>query len=662
MIEKYKSDQIIEKKKNKLKSLTQDARSTVSPFFKNIVSGTVAAAGIQGGVTGMLSSGSFFTAAASTILSPAIASTLAVGAVAACAKVGFDYIVNKYVSSETKQNNSNLLSMLSYIPSVAINGFMNQDLNATIGGTIGSLVARTASDKLNDEVEDRGLYFPYAREISTVVSSVIGGMIGSAVSHPVVDSTTHLLKSIHNYRIGSEAFGQELIQVDTCPSLGGRNIYSAPEVISQKFFTNDIINSNYLIVYQTYPSANFSSLSLAQCNRTNIFLYGNVFRRDVCLIPSTLSFSFIGNTHDIENIINQGKYCNCGTTPNVTPEISEDSGEIFNHPANSENIKHAILKSGSSDYGDGLPASINDTIRALPLSGNTTLTFPKNSLEYSISCTPRIDDVDFRTCVDTTSLNPERAYQYVKTETEFDEKVHNACCLSVKSNLRNICGCNDNPKIDLTYPDGIPAGNITEQDFTASFFKNVTNGSRAVYFSEPENTYIVKELKNGTLTSCEPVSIFVNSTLSSVCFNSRIGKEYFSFDSLKDLQSIYSEISCINLIKSSDGIVTVILIPASYIAGAAGAFTGIIFCKKHNKLCFKKSVSIDIESDTNNSSRITSQRLATNVVKYDYTNSDKGNVAILEVQENSTDIKDDNSMIFSEFKDRFSDIKYEKFL
>ncbi len=263
-----KADQGIEK--NKVKNLTRDAHSTVSPFFKNIVSGTVAAAGIQGGVAGMLSSGSFVTAAASTILSPAIASTLAVGAVAACAKVAFDYTVNKYLSSETKQNNSSLLSMLSYIPSVAINGFMNQDLTATIGGTIGSLVARTASDKLNDEVEDRGLYLPYAREISTVVSSVIGGMIGSAVSHPVVDSTTHLLKSIHNYRIGSEVLGTHthpyLAFVTTCESYEDYEsvngyiyeVSSPGHLISQKFAMNNILN--FPEVFIEFPDSGFCIL------------------------------------------------------------------------------------------------------------------------------------------------------------------------------------------------------------------------------------------------------------------------------------------------------------------------------------------------------------------------------------------------------------------
>ncbi|MBE8232756.1 MAG: hypothetical protein HAW67_03405, partial [Endozoicomonadaceae bacterium] len=462
--------------------------------------------------------------------------------------------------------------------------------------------------------------------------------------------------SIYNYRIGSEALGQELIPVGRC-HIGGIYIYKAPEVISQKFFTNDIVNSQKLIATGILRKPLYFPLKIAQCNSINIFSYASDF-----IVPpegcddyyAALAPDYVrtgltghtlnGNAHDIENIINQGRYCNCGTTPNVAPEISEYSGGIFNHTANSENIKHAILKSGSSDYGDGLPASINDTIRALPLSGYTTLTFPKNSLEYSIGCIPRVGDVDFRTCVDTTSLNPERTYRYVKTENEFYEKVHKACCLSVKSNLRNICGCDDNPKIDLTYPDGVPAGIIAEQDFTASFFKNVTNGNRAVYFSEPENTYIVKDLKNGTLTYFGPVSILLNSILSPVCFNPRTGKEYVSFDSLKDLESIYSKLPRINLMKPSDGIGALILISASCIAGtvgAAGALTGIIFCKKHNKLCFKKSESIDIESDTNNSSRIIGQRLATIfLIPDNHTNLDQeNNVAILGVQENSQDIE-----------------------
>ncbi|MBE8215350.1 MAG: hypothetical protein HAW62_03335 [Endozoicomonadaceae bacterium] len=539
------------------------------------------------------------TVAVTTNIAAGVAATMG-------AKMVFNCITSTALPQKIQKDYQTFIALMTSMGAgITASGASN--IAGSIGSVLGSHIGYGGAEMLTEEAEKKtGYSIPDpVKAVINFAASLAGGILGSNTTRSITSTIDGAGLPVSN--------AQDIIYQDICLN-NQRNIYNvSSNLVSQKFAINNILNSND---YFEATSNLHSVVSLIQCNETLLSKAG----QPVSLCEGRdglMGVRIEGDAALIEYKANHGRFCNCGTTPQVTPSRVGWNGGLFGDEISVEAVKGSMLEQGGDDYNSF--ASTKTSSRALPLSKHTRLIFPEGSLEDSLGCNATLGGIPFRNCVDSTALDSSFSYQYATTKTEFYKKMHEGCCLSVQSNSKAICGCDDNPRIDLTYPDGIPAGNITEQDLTASFFQSVTDGRRAVHLSNTGKTDIIREGENGRLTCLMPASILVKSRLSSVCFHPKSVREYIIFKSLEDLQSVYYDNPCIaptaELITDNSTVdlkattididynnAGIIIVASSLIAASAataciiGSITCIAYCHKINS---KKNNDVTQSSEMN---------------------------------------------------------------
>ncbi|MBE8215934.1 MAG: hypothetical protein HAW67_01315 [Endozoicomonadaceae bacterium] len=437
--------------------------SHMASFFKTVIGGSLTAVSIQSGVMVAVSGGvgAIVPAAASAIFSATGASAIGLGGIGAIAKLGFDYTINATCSPAIKQQYKTVFSLLSYMPSIGTNAIISDNIAISIGGTIGGAVCRHMNDAMMDKMYCKNNYL---RLTSSVISSVVGGMIGAHIASYSIDSL--FVQNVNNPMQMNQSSMQENEKMNKTimpeqvkmsntvrfkhPKITPQENHKISKIAFQKADHVKLLkgidsfcpDSKYpygsacypvpidslpqnqvmqLLAYGMPVAKNQSltaesSIQIAECNNISVTSIPNTEYRsinDVLLMVYTKEMESIGVS--IETL-NKGEYCNCGTMPKI--------------------------------YALNLPSTIpvdilqNMMLRehyAIHANSHSKIILNPDSIGSQIGCDIAVQDLSVNKCLyKTNNEYADIPFLYVHNRDELNEGIREACCqqLHAKSTRR----------------------------------------------------------------------------------------------------------------------------------------------------------------------------------------------------------------------------------